>query len=490
MFDYFEDFKRDDGQGTNSRDWGYGDDDYLRPNTDRYWLRLKHDQQLPGEWSAQLDLDVVSDQDYLNEFKSGLTGFDQTEAYFQETFGRDLDDYTDPVRVNRLYLSRAWSRFHLNAEARWFDDVIARRLLETDTTPHKLPRVAFNGSKQRLLETPLYFDLQSEYIHFYRLSGTRGHRADVHPRVYLPLRLKKYLTAEPSIGVRQTIWHLDEIADDGSEPDLAAGDRTLFRELFDLKLDLFTTLQKQYAVKSETLDRIQHRVRPQIVYEFIPGQAQSHLPDFDDTDRIAATNKVSYSLTNLWISRSTAPDGAGDPSLMPGSHQGTTPGPSYQYRPLARFKLEQSYDIEKASKGQPEPFSPLSAELTIDAFRFVSLDADAEWSFDRGEFDSHSVAVVARDRRGDQLSLEHRYTRTVSQSLIAGLNLNINEQLSAVASYERNLKTDKSIQVTAGMRYRSQCWSVEFRYSEEGQTRDRSYLMLINLHGLGSFSAL
>ena len=47
MADGLEDRKIDDGTPDNTLQWGYADDDYDRPNSDRYWLRAKMDQALP-----------------------------------------------------------------------------------------------------------------------------------------------------------------------------------------------------------------------------------------------------------------------------------------------------------------------------------------------------------------------------------------------------------------------------------------------------------
>ena len=69
MLNHLDDEQVDDGSENSSENWGYTDDDTLRPNTDRYWFRMKNDQELPYGFSAKLDLDVVSDQDYLNEFR-------------------------------------------------------------------------------------------------------------------------------------------------------------------------------------------------------------------------------------------------------------------------------------------------------------------------------------------------------------------------------------------------------------------------------------
>ena len=65
MFDFLDDRKTDNG-GDSSKKWGYEDDGSLRPNSERYWFRMKNDLKLPYGFSAKAYLDFVSDQDYLH----------------------------------------------------------------------------------------------------------------------------------------------------------------------------------------------------------------------------------------------------------------------------------------------------------------------------------------------------------------------------------------------------------------------------------------
>ena len=53
----------------------YADTGFTHTNKDRYWFRGKADQDFGHGWTSRLDVDVVSDRDYLTEFNSGLTGF-------------------------------------------------------------------------------------------------------------------------------------------------------------------------------------------------------------------------------------------------------------------------------------------------------------------------------------------------------------------------------------------------------------------------------
>ncbi len=495
MYNFLNDRKIDDGTPSSSEKWGYEDDNVLRPNSDRYWFRMKSDQSMPFGFSAKLDIDIVSDQDYLHEFKHGYTGYNKTYRYFEKNFGRGLDDYNDPVRVNRLNLNRRWSNYSLNAEARWYDDVITRRQKETDPTLQKLPLVGLNASKHPILKSPLYFDLDSEYTHFYRIDGTKGHREDVHPRFYLPLRYSYYFTFEPSFGVRQTAWHIYE--DTSTETN-----RTPHREIYDIKSDLSTEIYNVYSLKGKGIELIKHSVRPQIVYDYIPDQDQDKYLLFDSSDQIERKNLLTYSLTNTFTLKSIKDTKEKD-NLQAGKidkpiekkerprEEKIEKPPSYNYRQFCRFNLTQSYDINKANEDDPEPFSPIKGELGIEPIEYLSMNADAEWSKYEDQFQSHNIAVNISDKRGDKLSVEHRYKRDsitwskTIESVYTDFLLKISDRLSAYTDYEYNILEEKEIKFGLGLLYQSQCWSIELSFTDEED--DRRYALMVNLYGLGGF---
>jgi LPS-assembly protein len=237
MADGLQDRQIDDGTPENTLKWGYAGDAYDRPNTDRYWLRAKVDQELPWGAKAQLDLDIVSDQDYLTEWKDGRSGFNATRDYFLDAFGRDLDTYDENTRTSRLNVNRNWSRYSLNGTLLWNDNVTNRRWEATDDTLQQLPVIEFNALKQQAFGTGVYWDLDSEYTYFHRQDGERGHRTDLYPRAYLPLKWKNYLSVEPSVGWRQTAWVMDRQEDDSL-------DRSTYRQIVDARLDLSSEFSK------------------------------------------------------------------------------------------------------------------------------------------------------------------------------------------------------------------------------------------------------
>jgi len=503
MYDFLDDRKIDDGSldGTgesSSKKWGYEDDNILRSNSDRYWFRMKHDQNLPYNFTAKLDLDIVSDQDYLTEFKTGHTGYEDTNKYFIDTYGRGLDDYNDQTRVNQVNFNRLWSSFSLNADTRWTDNVINRRWNETDDTLQELPSINFSALKQPLSTSPFFFDLNSSYTHFYREYGTKGHRADVYPRFYLPYKFKNYFTLEPSAGMRGTSWYISEY-----ESSTFIADRFSSRDIYDIKLDLASNIYNVFDISSEHIDKIKHSIQPQIVYDYIPYLNQNNYPSFDSIDRIAETNLITYSITNLFTSRSKVDR---TQKKEPQNSQSNAKAsmtelknniketeetesiradnmPVFKYHQFSRLKLQQSYDINKENEGDPEPFSPISGELDWVLSNFFSLQADASWTQYRSEFLTHNIAASFSDSRGDRLFVEHRYAQAQSETIYTDLRVNLTHGFSAYSDYERNILDGKKIKSSLGVIYTAQCWSLNVRYTDE--EADRKFEFIISLRGLG-----
>jgi LPS-assembly protein len=483
MLDGIHDKKIDDG-GQSSNLYGFRDpgEQVLRTNDDRYWFRTSHHQPIPWGFFAKFDLDVASDQDYVREFQSGYMGYEDTNQYFLKAFQRQLDDYNDPIRVNRLNMNRIWPKFSLNFEPRWNDDT--RRDSNTSATLQRLLFFGLDGAKQKILTSPLYFDLESQYNYFWRDAGPRGNRIDVYPRFYLPFQVKNYLTIEPSVGLRETAYRLDKRKfDQGSDKN-----RWSHRELFDTRLDLFSEIAKVFDTQGAMFEKIKHTIRPQIIHEFIPDVSQNNLPDFDPIDRIEKKNQVALFLVNTLTSKSKKKDaskGSSAPAAMRGA---TSPKPvNTVYNDFVRFRVGQSYDFERSKK----PFSPISARLDITPHQYIRLNADAAWSVYDTDFLSHNLQARLWDRRGDELYVDYRFAKNSKeidnedeiQSIYGKLILQLTDRLAILGEHEQNIESGQRIRTGAGFSYKAQCWSFDFKYTDE--PNDKKLEFKVNLIGLG-----
>ncbi|MFO8084018.1 MAG: LPS assembly protein LptD [Desulfobacterales bacterium] len=479
MGDVLTDRKVDDGTGSSSEKWGYEDDPYLRPNKDRYWLRMTHDQGLPLGFTARLDLDIVSDQDYLQEFKDGYSGYNETKSYFLKEYARDLDDYNDPVRVNQLRINKKWNLYNFNTQALWYDDVIKRRQEDRDTTLQKLPSVSFDALRQPITGSPFFYDLTSDYTYFFREESYTGHRMDVYPRFYVPIKYKNYFAFEPSVGLRETLYYLDDREDFSDN-----GDKSLSRQLLDARLDFSTELLRSYDLNTATGKKIKHVIRPQVIYGFTPPTSQDRLPLFDELDRVNKRSVATYAITNTFSLRSGISGKDVKQSTLKKSSDDNSynsDAVAYAYRPLCRLKLEQSYDFNETIEDRP--FSPIFAELDLTAGRFLYLRADAQYSTYDNRLLNHNMAIRVSNSRGDRIFLEHRYAEDFQENFYGDVIIKLQERISMFAEYERNIKDSKTLLYGIGFLYMASCWSLDVGYSnEEG---DKKYALMVNLYGLG-----
>ncbi len=479
MYDFLDDRKVDDGTEA-SEDWAY-DDTPARPNSDRYWLRGRIDQQLPGEFTAKLDLDLVSDLDYLHEFKSGPNGFSASDRVFERSYGRELDPYEARVRTNRLNLNRIWPQYSLNLDTVWRDDVAGRRDDGVNGVLQQLQSITFDGIRQPLDTAGLYFDLESQWRYYYLDNQRRSQRLDIHPRVYRPFRLGRFLAVEPSMGVRETAWYVE--TDSRGEEAL---DEPLNRGMVDFRLDTSSALYRVYHPGVLGIEALNHMIQPQLVYDYIPGQRQEKYPLFDrDLDRIDAANRVTAVLTQTFITRSQPPEAAATADESDGD-RATAPGPVY--REIGYIELSQAYDIDRARDESVEesrrPLSPMTLKVEFSPVNALSLIADVQRSPYSDHYDSRNIAVRVSDPRGDQLYVRHRYTYEVSESLLTRLLVPVTERLTSYTEWERNLHDDQTLETGVGMLYTRQCWALDLGYLYS-QDSGREFSFMIHLYGLG-----
>ena len=467
--DLLKDNKVDDGTD-QTEDYSF-DTTPQRKNTNRFWFRMKHNQELVKGFSAKLDLDWVSDEDYLHEFKDGFTGSDETLDYFEDEFGRGLDEYNDYTRRNSLIINKSWSTYSLNISTLWYDNVRARKQNTNDTTLQTLPSIEFDASKQQVNTSKFYYSLDSEYRSFYRQDTTttlvNGHRADIYPKIYLPLKLGKIFNFEPSLGVRETIWYTDDFTD-------IKGNSNNFRtrQMYDIGAQLSTKINKIFTLNNNFADKIQHEVVPKLEYAFTPHIKQDDLPSFDSLDRIGEKNQITWSLVNNFIPRKS--------TVLP-----LTGKEQFTYNNFAYLKLYQTFDIKKERDNEPEPFSDIFLDTELNPCHFFSLDMDLSWSPYQNQFNTFNVGNTLKDYRGDSLRTEYRYSVDESESLYSKVDIFFTDELEVFCSIEKNLKENKRVETLAGLTLEQSCWTFKLFFSHVPDKQSISFL--ITLHGIGEF---
>ncbi len=481
QLDYLSDDKIDDGTSATG-DYRF-DSTPQRTNTDRFWLRMKSDQALPHDFFARLDVDVVSDPDYLLEFKSGLTGYDASNQIFASKFGRDLDEYDDTVRKNSLIIDRTGRGHVLSVSALWYDDVVARRIGADDTTLQTLPGIEFSTVRRQLGGTSLYVDMDSQLTSFFRQHSLNtsgldrksakvdGQRLDISPTFYYPVKWGNAASFHPFVSLRGTAYHTDQFTD------IHGDDDTLrFRGIYEVGGDLTTRLNRVFNVQTAFSDKIQHQVTPGIGYRFIPRVDQDTLPFFDELDDIEPSNKLNWHLTHRFTARNLVAD-------KDGIRKNT-------YRELGWIQFYQDYSIRDERDGagaENRPWSNIHMDARVYPFSFLSLNTELAWSPYTSHFTTLNLNTRLTSPRGDAVTTAYRYTQDATESWYTRIDLNISRSLAAYFSYEKDLEQDTTIETRTGIRLNKACWAMGLELQESDL--DTRVALMIHLKGIGEFGS-
>lgn len=477
--DYLDDRKIDDGS-PSTKTYRF-DSTPIRTNSDRYWLRMKHDQFISESWSARLDLDIASDADYLHEFKEGYTGFNSTNQFYSTHFGRSLEDDDDTLRKNTLVFNKNASTYAANFGFKWNDNVTARQQDLQNTTLQNIPFMELGTVKHKINGSPFYADLNAEYRSFYREDTTdllvSGQRADIFPRIHLPLRLGSFYI-EPSVGIRETMWYADEDKKASfADAPMTSQNRFENRTLYSANTAVSTTLSKIFYSGNRFAEKIRHDIVPKIEYEWISSADKKAHPFFDSIDLIDKKSLVTWSVTNRLTSKKNR-------FIKKESISGNMIS-SPVYREFAWFEISQSFDVNRERNDIDAPFSDIYAEMELSPNDAFAVNSDTKWSPYENHFTSHNTGFTLRAPRGDTIYTAYRYEREASESFYTRIDTKITNTIDAFAALEQNLFENETIESKAGFDYHTACWSLFLSYKDTPD--DRAITFMVNLHGIGEF---
>ncbi len=434
---------------------------------DRYWLRSRHSMDLSDDIRARVDLDFVSDRNYLKEFERGGASFAFSDKALREASGRGiLNDQNMPARESSLYVDRRFENSLLGLDVRYWDQ------MDTDLNDlalQRLPSLSFHTVPSRLLETPLHYTLNSSLTHYHRREGERGSRFDAYPRLYYPLHWKSYASVEPSVGGRVTSYHVDW--DTGSRDSM----QTRFQG--DVRVNVSSRLNRVYPLSWGDYVAFQHAFRPEMQYVYsAEGSSQEKLPQFDRLDQNQFQHTVSYGFTNFFTSKrmDIGPEG----NQVPYLHE------------FARVRLFQSFNIEPLPKDirfLPETgrgFTTVGMRTDLMPLKYLTLThASLLYSTEREDI-SHEFYLTLNSGKGHVASLNYQYREEKPvDELVYTMNLMITPSIYLLTYHNYSFEQKEMFLQSYGVQYLSGCWGLSLTYEKERD--DHRIAFSINLLGLG-----
>ncbi|MBU0483960.1 MAG: LPS assembly protein LptD [Proteobacteria bacterium] len=463
---YLNDRTEDTAAGVADDD--YRQDNYLRTRHDRYWIRGKADQYLSDDFAFRLDLDLVSDRDFLLEFRRGMIGYKQSDLDFNKNFYRGFQEESITSRESIAQLAKAWDATFLGLEARYVDDVLDEP--SAVSVIHTLPRLTFSG-RQFIPSSSVSVDWDSEYVNYWRQDGLGYNRFDFHPRLVAPLPfLGRVVEGAFSGGLRETFYEVETYGDYGGDGLPVAG-KSGNRTAWDATANIATSLSRDFAVDFAGISGVSHTMRPNFKYSYLYAGNQDEWPDLDLVDRLVPENGLTYEFNNYFRVNGT-----------------TVGGESYD-RNLGSLKIRQTFNFDEDrrtltdSADQRRPLSDVSFDLELYPVASLYLRYQTALSVYGEGVSSYDLQARYANSRQDFLSLDYTYVPGQIRDLQVNLQVKLSEQLSVRYESVQSLLEDHTVTESVGLIYSPPCWAMEVEYSQD--TDDRRLMVIFYLSGLG-----
>ena len=473
----------------SQEDLRFQSDGLLRPNANRWWARSKFNGFINDPaWQVKLDLDMVSDQNYLREFGGGSSGFDATRTSFLKEFGRDIEVADSLTRTSTAYVSRSWDKFGLAGKMSWTQNLAymnGNNPATRNPTTQTLPEVHAFAFKDAIPGTPLEWEATGRFDYFWRQYGTRGFRTDLHPTLSLPLPLGP-VTFIPSVGLRNTTYGVGGYT---NEPVTTTSNKSPSRTFPELGFTAFTEMSRVFglggaplAALTENVGKsewgaIRHSAAPRLEFSYIPApQSQSRLPSFDSLDRLQRKNAITYSLTNVLDRKRTsvvvAPNG-----------NATIPVAVTDYLDFFRLRLQQTFDRDEATRNDQlgtyarRPYSDLMVEATVTPEKYISLTSKTFYSPYLSRPTEHEHLLTLRKEKLGEVRFGHDYlypldeynrkrTKNI-QALTLGLDVELTDKLKLTTDYRMDIAARSDLEKSVGLTWTEQCYNVQLVFSRK-----------------------
>jgi LPS-assembly protein len=401
-------------------------------NDRRYAYVLRHSQALGKGFSAYIDWNGVSDDEYFTDLSSRVvqTSKRQLPRQFTLDYGREWWS----VRLQSLRYQT------LNPG----DEVAVSQ-------PYFLePQLSFNARAPEW--KGLELQMQGQFTRFAHHDLEQGKRLVLYPQLSFSHITPAYYI-KPKIGLHSTQYRLSDRA--AGLPD------TVRRSLPIFSLDTGMTFERGIHLAGSDWTQT---LEPRLYYLNIPYKDQSQYPLFDTSladfnfaqifsenrfsgyDRIANANQVTAALTTRLIDPST---GAERVRAMVGQR--------YHFN-----DLKVGLPGEKLQKNK---YSDFLAALSGQVAPKTYMDMALEYDLHANKTARFTIGARYQPAHGQVLSIAYRYNKgsvadfrdTMDQIDIAG-QWNIARRWYAVGRYNYAFDSSRLVEGIAGLEYNGGCW--------------------------------
>ncbi|MGC8718988.1 MAG: LPS-assembly protein LptD [Thermodesulforhabdaceae bacterium] len=431
---------------------------------DRFWIRGRALIDFPYNVEARLNLDMVSDRDFMSEFTRGSPSFQYTDTAFRTFLGTGLlIDKTRTARESNAYIFKKWEDTDLSLDLHYWDENDASL---KDVTMQQLPSLSFDvGSSPLLRDIPLYYSVRSSVTQYWLEEGAMGTKILLSPEISLPKQIASTINTRTTFLLHNALYRTDKEISKETE-DLTG------RAVPYLETEANVRLEREYDVNFWNVASVVHNISPFVAYEYAPKVEEKNIPAFDESNSLFYTNRIRYGVQSF---------------LM--ANRGNS---SEEW---ARVKVFQYYRVGEQrvpffEGGLPGPVgkdkgvSDVYADIELTPHRYIDLSYTMAASPDDGSVRQHDAVLSLHTFTGQSIGIEYRYRENTGvDEIIGSLAWDIRPWLSLATYHNYSFAKDEMFKQGYTVTYRRNCWSVSLSYEREGG--DRRFFVSVNLLGLG-----
>ena len=405
---------------------------------DRYFARIKHQQNFGSGWTGGIDVARVSDSQYFSDLSTHIITTSQVNLLQQANI-----NYSGPI---------------------WQFGALAQKYQTLDNVSYayeRLPQLTLNGSKEwdwggitRVQNQLVRFEANQNST-FDVKSATRF---STYPSISFPMNKPDgYVT--PKLGVNYTSYNLDNISSSPMQTGAWINyDKTADRTLPIFSLDSGLFFERDTSIVSRNYTQT---LEPRLFYVYIPYQDQSHLPVFDTGltdlnmgtlftenqysggDRINNANQLSASISSRMIDADTG-----------------------EQRLAATIGQRFYFDDQKVGLPNEVLRSGTSSDFVASATAHLvnkwNLDAAWQYNTDTGDTIKANFGARYNPMPGKVLNFGYRFTKDNLDQVNMSTQWPLGNRFYGLARLNYSLRDKSFIENIGGIEYDAGCWQSRF----------------------------
>lgn len=403
-------------------------------NHSRYRIKGMHEQDFPWNMKLKMDIDHVSDNDYLKDMSPKLT--ERSESQLKST----------------MFFEKPFSNSLLTYELSYFKNLLTR---DNDVTFKYAPNITYFTGSFPFIKDRFFFDFSANITNFYRETGNKYTRFSLEPNVQLPYSLRGL-----NFLFRGKMYETDYLIHNA----LDDSKTTKRRQTFKIEGNSNIQLIKDYY--RDSTSGYQSLIKPELKYIFIPNSSFRELPYIDPYDRILKTNIITYSLNHYLTQFNKAGN-----------------------REVSLFQIEQTYGLSgilqpsTLYEGYGKRFSDTRARLTFlfdNEFSFVHESVLNVY----GEgFKRMNSSLNYTRPNAYNISLSHTYTKFLDDQLFADMGATYKD-IDGRYQIRYSIKDGMWIDTLYQIVYHPGCWAITLTLQQTKRPRDTSFKFAFDLAGI------